>query len=111
MGFKGAGRVHGGLRGGALEGRRFFERGLDRAGDGDDVVCIDEVDLGIEAGLKCCEQLVGRGMDGGELGEFLLRSFGGIDFFGDARELCLVFVQVGEAISSRWSRGMSTISL
>ena len=65
VGFEGAGRVHGCLGGGAHEGRGLFEGGLDFGGDGDDVVGVDEGDEAGEGVLKCVEEFVGRGVDGG----------------------------------------------
>ena len=50
----------------------------------------------IEGVVEGAEELVGRGVDGGEFGEDLLRGLGGIDLFGDAGELGLVLMQVGE---------------
>ena len=72
VGLEGAGRVHGGEGGGAHEGRRLFEGGLDLGGDGDDVVGVDEGDEAGEGVLEGVEELVGGGMDGGEFGEDLL---------------------------------------
>ncbi len=95
MGFVGPRGIHGGLGGGALEGRRFFKRGLDVGRDGDDVVRADEGDQRVELAVEGVEKLVGRGVDGGEFGEDFLRGFGGVDVLGDAGELGLVLVQVG----------------
>ena len=45
--------------------------------------------------MEGVEQLAGRGVEGGELGEDLRGGLDGIDLFGDAGELGLVFAQVG----------------
>ena len=59
------------------------------------MVGVDEGDEGVELVVEGVEELVGRGVDLGEVGEDLLGGLGGVDFVGYACELGLVFVQIG----------------
>ncbi len=98
VGLEGAGRVHGGLRGGAHEGRRLLQGGLDCAGDGDDVVCIDEGDEAGEGVLEGAEELVGARDGWWRVRRGLpLGCLGGIDLFGYALELGLIAVEIVKA--------------
>ena len=88
VGLERAGRVHGGEGGGAQEGRRLFEGGLDVRGDSDDVVGADVGDEGVEGQSgRSREACPGRG--GWWLGSARtsVGVFGGVDLFRYAGEL------------------------
>ncbi len=58
------------------------------------MVGVDEGDETGEGVLKCAEEFVGSRVNSGSLCQNFLRSLGGVDLFGYACELGLVFVQV-----------------
>jgi hypothetical protein len=74
------------------------------------VVRLDERDLGVELVVEGLQKFVRRGVDGGQLGELLLRRLGRVNQLGNPRKLGLVLVQVGVSTISSYASALENVS-